>query len=202
MDVQKQNIIEYLIKICNYVIMETGEYIGKDNGIKYLYTIGLGRNGHFQRNDDTECYIKFEINKSTTPNSIFIREWKCFTADPVGSGRIMMKDLFEFMKEKYIGNIHDDTVVTLIPTPDDIENTRIMPQKRTMENLTTYYKDIGFDQVDSTRLSGMIKNIIRGIINYRKVGGKRKRRRKTKMTNKVKKRKKTRKSKRKPRYSD
>ena len=176
--------------------METGEYIGKDNGIKYIYTIGFGRNGHFQRNDDDDCYIKFEINKSAMPNSIFIREWKCFTTDPVGSGRIMMKDLFEFMKEKFIGSIGDDTVVSLIPTPDDIENPRIAPQKRTIENLAGYYKDIGFDHVDSTRLSGTIKNIIRGIINYRKFGGKRKRR-KSKRRHKLRK---SRKSRRKPYY--
>jgi hypothetical protein len=148
--------------------METGEYTSRDNGIKYVY-----RFGHFQRIDDKDCYIKYEINNYARPVSVFIQSWKCFTTEPVGSGRILMKDLFTFMKEKYNDRIDDNTVVSLIPIPDAVENPRITKNRIKLEK---YYKSINFDNEfiyeGSKWLSGTIGNIIQGITYYRKIGGK------------------------------
>jgi hypothetical protein len=89
-----------------------------------------------------------------------------------------MKDFFEFMKKKNVGVIDDNTVVSLTPTPNVIENPRIPKEKRTVANLVGYYKSINFDkeyvQGKDNYLSGTIGNIIRGITDYKKNGGRRK----------------------------
>ena len=84
-----------------------------------------------------------------------------------------MKDLFTFMKEKYNDRIDDNTVVSLIPIPDAVENPRITKNRIKLEK---YYKSINFDNEfiyeGSKWLSGTIGNIIQGITYYRKIGGK------------------------------
>jgi hypothetical protein len=108
------------------------------------------------------------------PISIYIDIWNCVTTVPLGSGRILMKDFFEFMKKKSDGEIDDNTIVSLTPMPDIIENSRISKEKRTLSNLVAYYKSINFDneyiQGKDLYLSGKIGNIIHGITNYRKNG--------------------------------
>jgi hypothetical protein len=173
------------------------EYNG--NGIIYEHKITRLYN-KFTRKDDPNCYIKYEINE-TQPISIYIDTWVCFTTEPVGSGRILMKDLFEFIKEKYNDRIDDNTVVSLIPIPNIEANSRISAEKRTFANLIAYYKSINFDKEyvneGSKRLSGTIGNIIQGITDYRKIGGKSRKGRKSIKGRKGRKSKKSRSYKRK-----
>jgi hypothetical protein len=154
----------------------------ENGGILYEHKI-FKKHNKFTRKDDRNCYINYEIN-NTTPISIYIDTWVCFT-EPAGSGRILMKALFEFIKNKYDG-VNDNTVVSLIPMPNLDKNPRIPAEKRTLPNLVAYYKSINFDKEyfkeGSNYLSGTIGNIIRGISDYIKIGG----RRKTKRTNKLK----------------
>jgi len=142
------------------------------NGIIYEHN-NIHRPNQFIRKDDRKCFIYYELNK-TTPISIYIDIWNCVTTVPLGSGRILMKDFFEFMKKKSDGEIDDNTVVSLTPMPDIIENSRISKEKRTLPNLVAYYKSINFDneyiQGKDLYLSGTIGNIIHGITNYRKNG--------------------------------
>ena len=167
--------------------MSTEEYNG--NGIIYEHKITRLYN-KFTRKDDPNCYIKYEINE-TQPISIYIDTWVCFTTEPVGSGRILMKDLFEFIKEKYNDRIDDNTVVSLIPIPNIEANSRISAEKRTFANLIAYYKSINFDKEyvneGSKWLSGTIGNIIQGITDYRKIGGKSIKGRKSRKSRKSKK---------------
>jgi len=157
------------------------------NGIIYQHN-NIHRPNQFTRKDDPKCFIYYELN-DTMPISIYIDIWNCVTTAPVGSGRILMKDFFEFMKKKSDGKIDDNTVVSLTPMPDIIENSRISKEKRTLPNLIAYYKSINFDneyvQGKDLYLSGTIGNIIRGITDYKKNGG----RRKTKKSSKSNKRK-------------
>jgi hypothetical protein len=156
--------------------METLEDYNNGNGIIYEDSSRF-RVKKFKRKDDTKCFINYELNE-TTPVSIYIDIWSCFTTIPLGSGRILMKDFFEFMKKKNVGVIDDNTVVSLTPTPNVIENPRIPKEKRTVSNLVGYYKSINFDkeyvQGKDNYLSGTIGNIIRGITDYKKNGGRRK----------------------------
>ena len=142
------------------------------NGIIYHHN-NIHRPNQFIRTDDPRCFIYYELN-DTTPISIYIDIWNCVTTVPLGSGRILMKDFFEFMKKKSDGKIDDNTVVSLTPMPDIIENSRISKEKRTLPNLVAYYKSINFDneyiQGKDLYLSGTIGNIIHGITNYRKNG--------------------------------
>jgi hypothetical protein len=142
------------------------------NGIIYEHN-NIYRPNKFIRKDDRKCFIYYKLN-DTTPISIYIDIWNCVTTMPLGSGRILMKDFFEFMKKKSDGEIDDNTVVSLTPMPDIIENSRISKEKRTLPNLVAYYKSINFDneyiQGKDLYLSGTIGNIIDGITNYRKNG--------------------------------
>ena len=142
------------------------------NGIIYEHN-NIHRPNQFIRKDDRKCFIYYELSK-TTPVSIYIDIWSCFTIVPLGSGRILMKDFFEFMKKKSDGEIDDNTIVSLTPMPDIIENSRISKEKRTLSNLVAYYKSINFDneyiQGKDLYLSGTIGNIIHGITDYRKNG--------------------------------
>ena len=148
------------------------EYYDNGNGIIYEHN-NIHRPYQFIRKDDRKCYIYYELN-DTMPISIYIDIWNCVTTMPLGSGRILMKDFFEFMKNKYNGKFDDNTVVSLTPMPDIIENSRISKEKRTLPNLVAYYKSINFDneyiQGKDLYLSGTIGNIIHGITNYRKNG--------------------------------
>lgn len=152
--------------------MQRVEDYDNDNGIIYE-NIDMFRVKKFKRKDDSKCFINYELSK-TTPVSIYIDIWSCFTIVPLGSGRILMKDFFEFMKKKYVGVIDDNTVVSLTPTPNVIENPRIPKEKRTIANLTNYYKSINFDKEyvheKDDYLSGTIGNIIHGITDYKKNG--------------------------------
>ena len=140
------------------------------NGIIYEHN-NIYRPNQFKRKDDPKCFIYYELN-DTTPISIYIDIWNCVTTVPLGSGRILMKDFFEFMKKKSDGEIDDNTVVSLTPMPHIIENSRISKEKRTLPNLVAYYKNLNFDneyiQKKDLYLSGTIGNIIHGITNYRK----------------------------------
>jgi hypothetical protein len=142
------------------------------NGIIYQHN-NIHRPNQFIRKDDPRCFIYYELN-DTTPISIYVDIWNCVTTVPLGSGRILMKDFFEFMKKKSDGEIDDNTVVSLTPMPDIIENSRISKEKRTLPNLIAYYKSINFDNEyvkgKDLYLSGTIGNIIDGINNYRKNG--------------------------------
>ena len=65
-----------------------------DNGIIYEHN-NIYRPNQFIRKDDRKCFIYYELSK-TTPISIYIDIWNCVTIVPLGSGRILMKDFFEF----------------------------------------------------------------------------------------------------------
>ena len=174
--------------------MSTEEYNG--NGIIYEHKITRLYN-KFTRKDDPNCYIKYEINE-TQPISIYIDTWVCFTTEPVGSGRILMQELFKFIKEKYNDRIDDNTVVSLMPMPNVEKNDRIPAEKRTLANLVAYYKSINFDKEyfkeGSNYLSGTIGNIIQGITDYRKIGGKSRKSKKSRKGKKSRKSKKCKKS--------
>ena len=70
--------------------METLEDYNNGNGIIYEDSSRF-RVKKFKRKDDAKCFINYELNE-TTPVSIYIDIWSCFTTIPLGSGRILMKD--------------------------------------------------------------------------------------------------------------
>jgi hypothetical protein len=144
---------------------------------------------NFARADNTDCYISILLKSD---NSISI-EWFVCTSES-GTGRALMKDSFLYLLNKYPDIFHVNTEVSLIVQSKELPNSNIT--ERSDEKLANYYKSIGFDNerrfIGKIILSGTIGNIIQAIINYRKSGGRKKRktkRRKTKRRKYTKRRK-------------
>jgi len=164
------------------------------NGTSYTHEMNRDFNYRFIRNDDPNCYIKYKYDYEVYPGhvAIFIEIWVCYTTEPIGSGRMLMKDLFEYIKNRDPEIINDNTIVFLNPKANYVRNPRIPGEKRTKEKMIAYYKSINFVDCVIEKINllcGPIGNIIQGITDYTKGGGRRKSkgRRKTKRSNKSKK---------------
>jgi hypothetical protein len=151
-------------------------------GIDYIHEENPENNNKFTRSDNEKCFIEYFIRKETSPYSIYIHSFVCST-NLAGSGRVLMMELFYFLKKKYKPFIDDDTYVFLNPNSYmSVENLRISKEKRNPKKLVDYYESLKFNQNNKYPhlWGGKIGDILKGIFDYRKEGGKGKKSRKCK----------------------
>ena len=101
------------------------------------------------------CKLRFKTF-SNNPNKCILDDFKCEPRNPGEGRRLLLDVLNTFKNEK-----------PLIQTIELI----VLPKKR----LIDYYKQIGFEQVDSNYMEGNIDDIINNITN--KFGGRKSKRR-------------------------
>ena len=145
----------------------------------------------FKRTDNYDCFIEFKFAEYN--NRVWIKFWKCTSEK--GTGVLLMKDFLTYLlSNSQPITINEFTIIQAYPKASAIPNSRVTD--RNQEKLVNFYIEIGFDNVEMvgrfTKVSGTIGNIIHAIINYRKSGGRKKRktkRRKTKRRKYTKRRK-------------
>ena len=172
-------------KLAEGIFMLKKKKITKEyGGIDYQHIVIPGKNNKFARFDDPNCFIEYYTTKQkateTSPFSIYIQSFECHTY-PKGSGRVLMMELFYFLKKDYASYFNNDTYVLLSPYPSSDENT-IMSEEKYFK-LVAYYKSLKFERIAINGINlwgGKIGDILNGILYYRKEGGKGKKSRKCK----------------------
>ena len=116
---------------------------------------------------NTYCYIIYDLKKD---GSVYIEMISCKQYDNKynkkrsvkGSGRVMMHDLLDFLKNNKISGYpehNDETIVCLTPEPLVGRAEHNHPQK-----LYNYYQEMGFEKDEEDRYCGKIGTIM-GKIN-------------------------------------
>jgi hypothetical protein len=170
-------------KLAKGIFMPGTEEIKSPYGIDYKHEVIPGKNNKFTRSDIKHCFIEYYTTRhnttDTSPFSIYIQSFECPTYLK-GSGRVLMMELFYFLKKYYKSDFNDDTYVLLSPYPSSDENHITL--KDNYSKLVAYYESLNFEKITINGINmwgGKIGDILNGII-YRKEGGKGKKSRKCK----------------------